>query len=145
MHGGKSKHSLGGSLTWQQRDRQHFPSEHQRLHSFLTLQVNGENLSGVLEALKSLLNSEQGGLLLNQQQGWTRLHVERLPTEKLSRQAGVESSPKAAPGSVPPQFPALHKEQLDRKLLQKINKFLLEKDWRHTGWWQGQEQSLADF
>lgn len=75
----------------------------------------------MLETLKCLLDSDQGGLLMNQQQGWPRLHVERLPTEKLSRQAGVESSPKAAPGAVPPQFPASHKEQPDRKLLQKVN------------------------
>lgn len=45
----------------------------------------------------------------------------------------------------PQPHPVLDKEQPDRKLLQKVNKFLLEKDWMHTGWWQGQGQSLADF
>lgn len=37
--------------------------------------------------------------------------------------------------------PASDNEQPDRELLQEVNKFLLEKDWRHTGWWQGQGQT----
>lgn len=89
IHGGKSKHSLGGILGWQERNRQHFPAEHRDSNSFSTLQANGDSLSGVLETLKGLLDSDQGGLVLNQQQGWTRL-----PTEQLSGQAGVEPSPK---------------------------------------------------
>lgn len=143
MHGGKSKHSLGGSRGTGST------SQLGTTDSFLTPQVNGDNLSGVLETLKCLLDSDQGGLLLNQQQEWTRLPMERHPMEKLSRQAGCAVQPKSRPrgsstSTFPPASPCLG-QQAARQKITAEGQFLLEQDWRHTGWWQGQGQSLADF